>query len=116
MAIVSFDRAQREFLDLLEVLDDAYWEAASCEDKDRFYNLISSLQREVQQILRLDPDEMDAPYQCLSEDMGRITVALADLEANLTTRVRRSRTFDDLSRILSTVVLIVADDADYEPD
>jgi len=46
----------REYLSLLELLDDAYWEASSIQHKDMLYDIISIFSQEVAEINKLsDP-------------------------------------------------------------
>ena len=40
----------REYLSLLELLDDAYWEAGTMEHKDMLYDIISILNQEVAEV------------------------------------------------------------------
>lgn len=41
MTPAKIEDASKEFLALVEVLDNAYWEASSIASKDRIYDVIS---------------------------------------------------------------------------
>ena len=43
----------REYQSLLELLDDAYWEASTIQHKDMLYDIISILSQEVAEINKL---------------------------------------------------------------
>ena len=53
MSQTSVADTLREYLSLLELLDDAYWEAASIQHKDMLYDIISIFSQEVSEINKL---------------------------------------------------------------
>lgn len=60
----------REYLSLLELLDDAYWEASSIQHKDMLYDIISIFSQEVAEINKLSIMDHHYPYEVITEESG----------------------------------------------
>ena len=56
----------REYLSLLELLDDAYWEASSIHHKDMLYDIISIFSQEVAEINKLSIQDHHYPYEVIT--------------------------------------------------
>ena len=96
-----------EFLGFNELLDDAYWEASSIEDKDLIYDIISQLSKEVAELNKLSVQDHHYPYEFITEGIRRITPQIAALEEDLDRIVKRTQTRTDMRDMLSNVIAIL---------
>ncbi|UTA46389.1 hypothetical protein L1F30_09405 [Simiduia sp. 21SJ11W-1] len=86
--------------ELSACLDDAYWEAATIGDKDRFYNLIYAINRELSELSKLSVQDHNLAYERISQEFTQAKERLSDLKKSPETYVRRSRTAQNLSDCL----------------
>jgi len=96
-----------EFLSFGELLDDAYWEAASMPHKDFIYDIISLLSQEVIELKSMNVNEHHYPYEFMSEGIRRITPKLSQLENRLDEYISRTQTLTDMREVLSNVIVIM---------
>jgi hypothetical protein len=97
----------REYLSLLELLDDAYWEAGTMEHKDMLYDIISILNQEVAEMNKLSLDDHHYPYEVITEGMRRIVPRLERLDEQREVIILRTQTLTDFRDILSSVMGIL---------
>ncbi len=97
----------REYLSLLELLDDAYWEAGTMEHKDMLYDIISILNQEVAEMNKLSLDDHHYPYEVITEGMRRIVPRLERLDEQREGVILRTQTLTDFRDILSSVMGIL---------
>lgn len=97
----------REYLSLLELLDDGYWEAGTMEHKDMLYDIISILNQEVAEINRLMPDDHHHPYEVMTDGMRRIMPRLERLDEQREAVIPRTQTLTDFRDIVSSVMAIL---------
>jgi len=97
----------REYQSLLELLDDAYWEASCIRHKDMLYDIISILSQEVAEINRLSIQEHHYPYEIITEGARRLVPRLERLDENLEQVIQRTQTLTDFRDILSSVLGIL---------
>lgn len=93
----------REYLSLLELLDDAYWEASSIHHKDMLYDIISIFSQEVAEMNKLNIHDHHYPYEVLTEGIRRIIPKLERLDENREDVIQRTQTLTDFRDILSSV-------------
>lgn len=96
-----------EFLNLNELLDDAYWEASSIEHKDLIYDIISQLTKEIAELNKLSIQDHHYPYEFITEGIRRITPKVISFEEQIEVIVKRTQTQIDMKEILSNVILIL---------
>ncbi len=103
----TINHVMNEFLNLQELLDDAYWEASSIEHKDAIYNIISQLSKEIAELNKLSVQDHHYPYEFITEGIRRVTPKVIALEENLNIIVKRTQTLTDMKELLSNVIAIL---------
>ena len=97
----------REYLSLLELLDDAYWEASSIHHKDMLYDIISIFSQEVAEINKLSIQDHHYPYEVITEGIRWVVPKLERLDENREDVIQRTQTLTDFRDILSSVLGIL---------
>lgn len=112
MSTATVADALREFLGLLELLDDAYWEAGTIQHKDMIYDIISIFSQEVSELNKLSIQDHHFPYEIISEGMRRVIPKLDRLDEYKDDVIQRTQTLIDFRDILSLVMTILVDERD----
>jgi RNA polymerase-interacting CarD/CdnL/TRCF family regulator len=99
----------REYQSLLELLDDAYWEASSIQHKDMLYDIISILSQEVAEMNKLSVMDHHYPYEVITEGIRRVVPKLERLDEQREEVIQRTQTLTDFRDILSSVLGILED-------
>lgn len=107
MSETSVADTHREYLSLLELLDDAYWEAASIQHKDMLYDIISIFSQEVSEINKLSIQDHHYPYEVITEGIRRVVPKLERLDESREEVIQRTQTLTDFRDILSSVLGIL---------
>lgn len=97
----------REYLSLLDLLDDAYWEAGSIRHKDMLYDIISIFNQEVAELNKLSILDHHYPYEVITEGIRRVLPKLQRLEHEHEEAVQRTTTLTDLKEVQSSVFAIL---------
>lgn len=103
----SITHVINEFEAFSELLDDAYWEASSIEHKDFIYDIIGVFSQEIKEINKLSIQDHHYPYEFITEGIRRIRHKLVKLEERKHKLVLRTQTHQDLSEVLSNVLVIL---------
>lgn len=109
MSQTSVADTLREYLSLLELLDDAYWEAATMAHKDMLYDTISIFSQEVSEINKLSIQDHHYPYEVITEGIRRVVPTLERLDERREEIIQRTQTLTDFRDILSSVLGILED-------
>ncbi len=107
MSPVNIAEASREFLALIEVLDDAYWEASTIENKDSIYDVLSVFQMEIAELNKLSIQDHEYPYEIITEGARQVGRKLHAMREVVDELVERSRTRIQLKQCLKAVVMIM---------
>lgn len=99
----------REYQSLLELLDDAYWEASRIAHKDMLYDIISIFSQEVAELNKLSVQDHHYPYEVITEGIRRIVPKLERLDEARELIIQRTQTLTDFRDILSSVLGILED-------
>lgn len=110
MSTATVADALREFMSLLELLDDAYWEAGTVEHKDMIYDIISIFSQEVSELNKLSIQDHHFPYEIITEGMRRVIPKLERLDEHKEDVIQRTQTLIDFRDIQSLVMTILADE------
>lgn len=110
MSTATVADALREFMSLLELLDDAYWEAGTVEHKDMIYDIISIFSQEVSELNKLSIQDHHFPYEIITEGMRRVIPKLERLDEHKENVIQRTQTLIDFRDIQSLVMTILADE------
>ncbi|MFO7527880.1 MAG: hypothetical protein R6W86_03605 [Marinobacter sp.] len=97
----------REYQSLLELLDDAYWEAGTIQHKDMLYDIISVLSQEIAEINKLNTQDHHYPYEVITEGMRRLVPKLERLDEQREDVIQRTQTLTDFRDLLSSVLGIL---------
>ncbi len=107
MSQTSVADTLREYLSLLELLDDAYWEASTIQHKDMLYDIISIFNQEVAELNKLSVQDHHYPYEVITEGIRRVVPRLEDLDEQRHTIIQRTQTLTDFRDIVSSVLGIL---------
>lgn len=107
MTPAKIEDASKEFLALVEVLDNAYWEASSIASKDRIYDVISVFQCEIAELNKLSIQDHGYPYEMVTEGVRQVSHKLHSMQTMVRDLVERTNTQLALKRCLKKVILIV---------
>ena len=97
----------REYMSLLELLDDAYWEASTLRHKDMLYDIISIFNQEVAELNKLSVMDHHYPYEVITEGIRRVVPKLERLDEHKYEVIQRTKTMTDFKEILSSVLAIL---------
>jgi hypothetical protein len=97
----------REYQSLLELLDDAYWEAGTIHHKDMLYDIISIFSQEVAEMNKLSVMDHHYPYEVITEGIRRGVPTLERLDEQREEVIQRTQTLTDFRDILSSVLGIL---------
>lgn len=86
--------------ELLTCLDDAYWEASSITGKDKIYDLISAVTRELSELNKLSVQDHNLTYEIVSTELAKAKKNLFDFNRVISELVLRARTADRLEEQL----------------
>lgn len=89
--------------ELLQTLEDAYWEASTIDRKDRFYDLISAVNRELSELAKLSIQDHHLEYEPVSFEFRRARAKLMDLRKLMDDCVGRASTAAKLEELITDV-------------
>ena len=92
--------------ELLQGLEDAYWEASTTERKDLFYDLISAVNKELSELAKLSIQDHHMEYEPVSLEFRRAKAKLTDLRKLLDECVSRANTAARLEALITDVVAL----------
>jgi hypothetical protein len=101
MSSVTISQANELIWELLEALEDAYWEASTCEDKDCNFNMLQVLNAEYMELLKVSVQDHHYEYEVISTSQDAMIQALAEYQQFATNYPHRLRTQQRLRRLLS---------------
>jgi hypothetical protein len=101
MTTITINQAAETIANLLETLENAYWEAANCEEKDRVFNLSQILNAEYIELLKISVQDHHYEYEVISIAQTELLQALNNYAFNGQLQVRRQATAFRLQGLLS---------------
>ncbi len=104
MAETSIASAIVILTDLLQSLEDAYWESSDIEHKDAFFDLISAVYQEQTELAKLSIQDHDLEYEPISGGFRRCRTRLSELRKTLDECVARSTTSSRLEEHIGDAV------------
>lgn len=102
---ISIADAIEIICDLSKILDDAYWEANSCDEKDQVYNLASILNTEFIELSKLSVQDHHFDYEVISVSQEALKQALTLFQQLIPKQVRRQLTSSRLNALLHQLVV-----------
>ena len=92
--------------ELLEGLDQAYWEATHIDRKDFFYDIISALHLELSELNKLSVQDHDLEYEPITKEFRSARAKLSRLRRQLDEFVTRSTTSMRLEMLIHDAVAL----------
>lgn len=107
MERITVADAVRSLETLLQILDNAYWEAAEIAHKDVIYDIISIMHIEINELAKLSVEDHYMAYEPTSAAFRNSQGKLKHLQNNLQHWVNRSSTLKMLEAELPATVLLL---------
>ncbi len=92
--------------ELLQTLEDAYWEASTLQHKDRFFDVINAVYQEQTELAKLSIQDHDLEYEPISDSFRRCRERLSELRKTLDQSVFRSSTATRLEVLIGDTVAL----------
>lgn len=110
MENMNIRQAIETIWELIEALEQAYWEAGEIEHKDRVFNVLQILNREYMEMLKLSVQDHHFDYEVITAAPGHLLPVLRDLSKHGAAVCRRLSTREQLEERLGVYIRAVADD------
>lgn len=104
MERVTIADAVRELEEFSGLLDNAYWDASTVQQKDIFYNLISILLAELNELAKLSVSDHYMAYEPITHQWRGAQSKLRHLQSNIDSWVLRSKTASHLEEHLPQII------------
>ena len=104
--IYNIANAARILEELLGGLDQAYWEAATIERKDFFYDVIAAVHGELSEVGKLSVQDHHLEYEPITLEFRAARVKLSKLRKLLDEYVSRTSTATRLESLISDAVAL----------
>lgn len=101
MTTMTISQASELIWDLLQTLEDAYWEAGNCEEKDQIFNLMQLLNAEYMELLKISIQDHHYEYEVISTGLSALQQALEDFQPVALQKTRRQSTALRLNTFLN---------------
>ncbi|MBL4797162.1 MAG: hypothetical protein JKY50_07100 [Oleispira sp.] len=102
---LSIAAAVENIFDLIKILDDAYWEANSCDEKDYVYNLSSILTAEYIELNKLSVQDHHFDYEVISISQETLKQALSQFQLRAPNQIRRQTTLVKVNDLLNLLIV-----------
>ena len=97
MSTLTIAEASELIWELLQSLEDSYWEASHCDDKDRVFNLMQILNAEYMELLKVSVQDHHYEYEVISTSQATLMQLVSEFQRNEASRPRRQKTSARLS-------------------
>ena len=101
MTTMTIAQASELVWDLIQTLEDAYWEASHCDDKDRVFNLMQLLNSEYMELLKISVQDHHYEYEVITTSQAALLQVVSDYLRIEAGRPRRQRTTARLNALLN---------------
>lgn len=105
---ITIAAAYRHIEELLDVLDNLYWEASSVERKDAVYAVVTLLHDELSELAKLSIDDHGLHYQPVTPGFRTLKARLSHLRSLAEDPQTRPRTGLELEAAVAAVNQMVA--------
>ncbi len=100
MTSITISQASELIWDLLQTLEDTYWEANTCDGKDQVFNLIRLLTSEYMELLKISVQDHHYEYEVITVSPHELRHTLEDFQLVCHSLTRRQRTAEQLAGLL----------------
>ncbi|MEH6343787.1 MAG: hypothetical protein V7785_01760 [Bermanella sp.] len=97
---ISIAKASVFITELLEILEDLYWESPNITVKNQCFNVIRLLQQELTELTKISVQDHHYDYEIIASSVSDMDSGLADLSALLVREALRIRTKNQLTPLL----------------
>ncbi len=104
----TISQAAKTFELVLQILDDAYWSASKIESKDTFYDLIGTLQKEVNELAKLSVEDHYMAYEPITAELKNSVSKVKTLHNELHQWVSRTKVSTALESELPILLQMLA--------
>jgi len=109
MSTLTISEASELIWELLQSLEDSYWEASHLDDKDRVFNLMQMLSAEYMELLKISVQDHHYEYEVISHSQATLMQVITDYQRAEATRPRRLKTSSRLSGLLNKLTANLSD-------
>lgn len=108
MEKITIAQAVKTLENALIILDDGYWGASQMSHKDHLYNLISVLQKELNELAKLSVEDHYMAYEPVTVTFRNSSNTLRQLQNQLHDWVTRTETASNLENELPHLLHLVS--------
>lgn len=101
MSLITISQASELIWDLLKTLEDAYWEANSCTEKDQVFNLLQLLNAEYMELAKVSIQDHHYEYEVITTSQEVLQQTLMDFQQASSNQVRRQSTSIRMRKLLN---------------
>lgn len=100
MTSITISQASELIWELIQTLEDTYWEANHCDSKDQVFNLMRLLTNEYMELLKISVQDHHYEYEVITVSLHELRHALEEFQTVCNTLTRRQRTTERLAGLL----------------
>ena len=104
--MATITNAIKTLEELMIVLDHAYWESSNIDQKDRIYDIISALNKELSELAKLSIQDHGLDYESVTSEFRIARGKLSNLRKTLDDSILRSATANLLELNISSTVAL----------
>lgn len=101
MSHITISQASELIWDLLKALEDGYWEANNCHDKDVIFNLLQILNGEYMELAKVSIQDHHYEYEVITTSKELLHQALSKFQQAISDNVRRLSTATRLHKLIN---------------
>ena len=101
MSLITITQASALIWDLLKTLEDCYWEASSCREKDQVFNLIQILNAEYMELAKVSIQDHHYEYEVITTSKEMLQQTLIEFQQISSSITHRHRTAVKLRKLLN---------------
>lgn len=101
MSLITISQASELIWDVLKTLEDAYWEASSCSEKDQAFNLLQLLNAEYMELAKVSIQDHHYEYEVITTSQEILQQTLTDFQQASANQIRRHSTSVQLRKLLN---------------
>ncbi len=100
MQRITIAKATMLLSELLDCMEDLYWESQTMEMKDASFNVVRILNAELMELTKVSVQDHHYPYEVISCSTQTLAKVLEDVQNDIAGRILRSRTRANLTPLL----------------
>ena len=97
---ITIAKASLFLTELLEVLEDLYWESPSVTVKNQCFNVVRLLQQEITELTKVSVQDHHYDYELIACSVSDMSQCLEDLSRFISNEALRTRTRNHLTPLL----------------